>query len=424
MNEDFLHYVWKFQKFTSTQLQTEHGEPLQILEVGQHNVDAGPDFFFGKVAIAGQVWVGTIEIHLQSSHWYSHQHERDPRYDSVVLHVVWEHDMDIKRSDESIIPTLELKGLVSGQIITKYQKLFSKEHRWIQCEAEFAEVDSFVVENWLDRLFFERLEDKSEDILKQLSERKKNWEAVLFHRLCKSFGLKVNATSFESISASIPHRVLLKVKRDGKDLEALLLGQAGLLKADYLDPYHQELKEKHLFLCAKFGISNLGVATPKFFRLRPPNFPSIRLAQLAALLHRRPNLFSELLEASSLLEYYELFDLSASSYWDTHYNFGVVSKNRKKRLSKPFIDLLLLNTVLPLKYCHGVSHGKDMSEETLQLVQALPMETNRVVQDFLKLRSFEGNAAVSQSLLQLKQHYCDRYRCLHCAIGNAFLKQT
>jgi len=424
MNEDFLHYVWKFQKFTSTQLQTVDRDPIQILEVGQHNLDAGPDFFFGKVVIGGQVWVGTIEIHLQSSHWYGHQHEKDPRYDSVVLHVVWEHDMDIKRSDETIIPTLALKGLVSVQIVNKYRKLFSNEHRWIQCEAEFPEVDSFVVGNWLDRLFFERLENKSESILKQLAECKTNWEALLFDRLCKNFGLKVNAASFESISASIPHRVLRKVQRNFTELEALLLGQAGLLEADYVDPYQQELKEKHLFLCAKFGISNQGVAVPKFFRLRPPNFPSIRLAQLAALFYKRPSLFSELLEASSLTEYYELFDVCASSYWDTHYNFGVVSKNRRKRLSKPFVDLLVINTVLPLKHSHAVFHGKDTSEELLQLAQSLPMESNRVVHRFLKFRSFENNATVSQSLLQLKQHYCDRYRCLHCAIGNALLKQT
>lgn len=423
MNEDFLHFVWKFQKFSTIHLFTVQDESLQILDVGQHNFDAGPDFFFGKIVIDGQVWAGTIEIHLQSSNWYTHRHEVDKRYDSVILHVVWEHDMDIRRSDETLIPTLELKHCVDGQVLQNYQKLFSSKQLWINCENQFAKVDEFVVQHWLERLYLERLEDKSKLILNQLAVCANDWEAVLFQLLCKNFGLKVNGDAFLSLAQSLDYKVVKKSKQKLLTLEALLMGQAGLLSKEKPDTYFLELSKSYTHAQVKFGLSNLGVARPKFFRLRPSNFPTVRLSQLANLMYQRPHLFSELISASSLPEFYALFDVSASVYWDTHYNFGVDSAKRKKKLTKPFVDLLLINTVIPLKHCHALSQGKDISEEIIQLATSIKGEENTVVLKYRSLRDFQDHALVSQGLLQLKNKYCSKNECLKCAIGNYVLKQ-
>jgi len=423
MNEDFLHFVWKFQKFSSIHLQTVQNESLQILEVGRHNFDAGPDFFFGKVAVDGQVWAGTIEIHIQSSHWYIHKHEVDRSYDTVVLHVVWIHDMDIRRSDETIIPTLELKDCVDTQLLQRYQKLFSSKQLWINCENQFGKVDAFIINNWLDRLYLERLEDKSKLILEQLENCTNDWEAVFFRLLSKSFGLKVNGDSFLSIALSLDYKVVRKSRQSLLTLEALLMGQAGLLSSQKLDAYAIELTKSYAYSRVKFGLSNSNVVSPKFFRLRPPNFPTIRLSQLANLMHQRPHLFSELMATQSLAEFYKLFDVSASSHWDTHYNFEVVSAKRQKRVTKSFIDLLLINTVIPLRHCHAMSHGRDASEEIIQLASAIKPEENTIVRKYKHLRDLGNSALESQALLQLNNNYCKKNKCLQCAVGNSLLKQ-
>lgn len=423
MNEDFLHFVWKFQKFSSIHLQTVQNESLQILDVGRHNFDAGPDFFFGKVVIDGQVWAGTIEIHIQSSHWYTHKHEVDKSYDTVVLHVVWMHDMDIRRSDETIIPTLELKDCVDTQVLQRYQKLFSSRQLWINCENQFGMVDPFVINNWLDRLYLERLEDKSKLIVAQLENCANDWDAVFFRLLSKSFGLKVNGDSFLSIALSLDYKVVRKSRQRLLTLEALLFGQAGLLSNERLDAYAMTLNKNYEHSRVKFGLSNTGVAAPKFFRLRPPNFPTIRLSQLANLMHQRPHLFSELMATQSLTEFYKLFDVSASSYWDTHFNFEVVSAKRQKRLTKSFIDLLLLNTVIPLKHCHAMRQGRDVSEEIIRLANSIKPEENTIVKKYKHLRDLGNSALESQALLQLNNNYCKKNKCLQCAVGNSLLKQ-
>jgi len=422
MNEDFLHYVWKFQKFSSQGLITTQGEPIQVLTVGTHNFNAGPDFLCGQVVIDEQLWAGAIEMHLQSSHWYTHRHEKDTNYDNVILHVVWEHDVDIRRSDETIIPTLELKGSVATQVVSNYQKLFFNNSHWINCEHQFAKVDEFVVKNWLDRLFLERLEQKSQLILDQLAASKNNWEEVLFRLLCKNFGLKVNGASFLSIAQSIDYKVIKKSRQRLIDIEALLMGQANLLEGTSMDLYHRQLKNSYAYSKAKFGISNDGVVPPKFFRLRPPNFPTIRLSQFAMLLHHQPHLFSEIISTKNDQEFYNLFSVRASEYWDSHYNFEVTSAQRKKKLTKKFMDLLLINTVIPLKHSYAVYQGKDNSEEIIQLATVLKAEENSIVKKYRSLRDFKNNALESQGLLQLKNNYCDKNKCLQCAVGNELLK--
>lgn len=421
MKEDFLHYVWKFQKFSTSRLQTMAGQALSVLKPGIHNMNSGPDFFNAQLQIDGQSWAGNVEIHVKSSDWYAHGHEKDSAYDSVILHVVWLHDVEVLRASGQAIPVLQLQGFVEAMAVTNYKKLLAKGNKWINCEPYFASIDTFTLHNWLEKMYVERLELKSTFVFEQLVQYHNHWEAVLFQFLFKSFGLKVNGASFLSIATSIPFSVVAKCRNTPHRLEALFYGQAGLLTTELQDEYSQNLLKEYNYLRHKFKISNQAVITPSFFRLRPPNFPTLRLSQLAALYSQHTHLFSSIITATSKEEFYSLFDVKASAYWDTHYNFGVPSAKRVKKLTKKFIDLLLINTVLPIKFCYAVQQGRDRIEDLLQLARSISEEENTVIKKFNTLRRVATQALESQALLQLKEHYCDRNRCLDCGIGNKIL---
>ncbi|MCK5401879.1 MAG: DUF2851 family protein, partial [Flavobacteriaceae bacterium] len=306
MQEDFLHYLWKHKKINRTNLKTTNGELISIVVVGQHNLNSGPDFFAAQIKIDGQLWAGNVEIHVKASDWFVHNHETDMAYDNVILHVVWDYDTDIYRKGNTMIPTLELKQYVTKKALQNYQKLFSKTQKWINCENDFETVDDFMIQNWLERLYFERLKRKSHDIEKLLKISKNNWEAVLFKMLAKNFGLKVNGEAFLSISNSFDFSVLRKVQSKQPCLEALFFGQAGLLEDDNQDVHYLKLAIEYQFLKQKFNLTNQGVLPLQFFRLRPPNFPTIRLSQLASLYHQYQNLFSIIIKTNSIQDLYKL----------------------------------------------------------------------------------------------------------------------
>lgn len=421
MKEDFLHYVWKFQKFDGSDFYTSNNEKLHIRNQGSHNLDSGPDFFNSQLEIDGQLWAGNVEIHIKSSDWYAHHHETDPAYDNVILHVVWHHDADIFRRDGTPIPTFIIKNLTPKNTLEQYQKLFSKEKKWINCENDFASVDDFIIQNWLERLYFERLQKKQVFLLKELESSNNHWEALLFRILCKNFGLKINGDSFFSISKSVDFSVIKKCSQDQQDLEALLMGQAGMLEGEKEDWYFKTLKSQYEYLRHKFDLRNEGVIAPKFFRLRPPNFPSIRLAQLAMLYAENNQLFSQVISIDSTKGFYELFNVCASEYWNTHYNFGVSSFERRKTLTNKFVDLLLINTIIPLKFSYALQQGRDASEEILNLASEISSEENSIVKKFNSLKKVATNAYQSQALLELKSEYCDKNKCLQCAIGNTIV---
>lgn len=421
MNEDFLHFAWKFQKFDVSGFYTSTNEKLHIINQGSHNLNSGPDFFNAQIELDHQLWAGNVEIHIKSSDWYAHGHETDSAYDSVILHVVWEHDVEIFRKDGSVIPTFVIKKHIPKNTLAQYQKLFSNEKKWINCESDFESVDDFVIENWLERLYFERLQKKEELILKELEDTQNHWESLLFRMLCKNFGLKVNGDSFFSIAKSIYFSVVKKCSQNTQELEALLMGQACLLDDDKEDGYFKTLKTNYDYLKHKFGLQNENVIVPKYFRLRPPNFPTIRLAQLAMLYNKRSNLFSKVIEAENVQDFYDLFVVETSEYWDDHYNFGVSSSNRKKKITKSFVDLLIINTIIPIKFCYARQQGRDVSEDILKLASEIASEENSIVKKFNSLKNISKNAYQSQALLQLKNEYCDKNRCLQCAVGNSIL---
>lgn len=421
MQEDFLHYVWKHKKFTTPSLLTTSGELVTLVNVGQHNDHSGPDFFNAQLGIAGQLWAGNVEIHIKSSDWYVHNHEADAAYDNVILHVVYEHDTEIFRKDNTVIPTLELKKFISKELLDNYQNLFSNPNKWINCENDFSSVDDFVRDNWLENLYFERLERKSKAIESMLVLSKNDWEAVLFRLLAKNFGLKVNGEAFLSMANSFDFSIVRKTRNEPDLLEALFFGQAGILEDDIQDVYYKKLSKDYQFLKQKFSLFNSHVTPLQFFRLRPPNFPTIRLSQLATIYHKEPNLFSKIISATSINELRTILKVSTSSFWSDRYTFGKVSKSSKKTLTDSFIDLLLINTILPLKFCYSRHHGQSVDEVILSIVQEIDSENNSIVNTFNSIKRISKSALQSQALIQLKTEYCTKNKCLQCAIGNSLL---
>ena len=425
MKEDFLHYLWKFKKFNFLNVLTTQGEKLEILQSGLHNTDfSGPDFFNAKIKIGAQTWAGNIEIHLKSSDWYAHNHQNDKSYDSVILHVVWEHDVEVFRNDKTEIATLQLKEYCNLQILKNYQKLLHSTQKWINCEKDFAIFNNFQLNNWLEKLYIERLEAKSVVIFERLKATDNDWEAVLFQLLCKNFGLNKNGAAFLELAQSIPFSIIRKLENT-LQLEALLMGQGNLLIEDKEDVYYQQLQKEYNFLQYKYSLTPICQNSIQFFRLRPSNFPTIRLSQLIQLYKENQHLFSQVKEVKTLEEYYNLFKINTSTYWETHYSFGKESKKVTKNTTKSFINLLVINTLLPLQFAYQKYIGKDNIDHLLTVLKELKAEDNSVIKKFNDLRKNTANNALdSQALLQLKSFYCDNNKCLQCELGASLLQST
>ena len=423
MKEDFLHYLWKFKKFDTLNLKTSNEEEITIVSVGQYLELAGPDFFNAQITIGNQKWAGNVEIHLKSSDWYIHNHEQDSGYENVILHVVWEHDTEVFRSNNSEIPVLELQKYVDSDTIDNYQSLMAPKS-WIFCEKQIKEVNEFVFKNWQERMFFERLERKSKPIFDLLEQTNHDWEAVLFCLLAKNFGLNTNGEIFFKIAKSIPFSVIRKESFEVENLEALIFGTAGLLDAEKEDNYFKDLKFRYFYLLHKYQLEKACVEPVQFFKHRPDNFPTIRLSQLANLYHTEQNLFSKISTLNSLKNCYKLFQVSASDYWLNHYQFDRESPNKKKKLSKSFIDLIVINTIIPLQFAFAKSQGKEISEDLICLLNEISAEKNAVIDKFDSFGIVSKNAFDSQSLLQLKNEYCIKSKCLECAIGMELLKNN
>ena len=422
MKEEFIHYLWKFQKFNTLDLKTTVGELISIVSVGQYLELSGPDFFNAQIIIGNQKWAGNIEIHLKSSDWYLHHHENDSAYDNVILHVVWKHDTEIFRRNNIEIPVLELQSYVDTKLLTSYQALRSPKS-WIYCENQIGVFSDFTLNNWLERLFFERLERKSKPILALLEQTNSDWEAVLFLLLAKNFGLNTNGDSFFTIANAIPFSVIRKESYDLKNLESLFFGMAGLLSDEFEDTYVAELQFRYHYLANKYQLEEPLIQKVQCFKHRPDNFPTIRLAQLAALYHSNQSLFSNLIEIRSVKEIYITLSIVPSHYWLTHYQLDRLSPHKKKQLSKSFIDLIIMNTIALLQFAFAKSQGREITEEIIQLLIDIKAEKNVILDKFNLVGIVARNAFESQSLLQLKNEYCNKSNCLQCAIGVELLQQ-
>lgn len=423
MKEDFLHYLWKFRKFDNLNLKTAQNESITIIKPGDYLELSGPDFFNALIKIGDQKWAGNVEIHLKSSDWYLHNHEKDPAYENVILHVVWENDTAIFRENNTEIPVLILKDYVSQEIIENYYALVSPK-TWISCERQLNEIDDFVFKNWQERLFFERLERKSLFVYELLEETNQDWEAVLFCMLAKNFGLNTNGNSFLQIAKSIPFSIIRKESFEAGSLEALFLGTAGLLDGEKEDVYFKDLKFKYFFLLHKYQLVKTHVDPVLFFKLRPDNFPTIRLSQLAELYHKHQNLFSKIIALKSAKEVYNLLNVSSSEYWKNHYQFDKESSKKAKPLSKSFLDLIIINTIIPIQFAYSNTIGEFVTEDLIDFMIEVASEKNAVIDKFNSFGIKSVNAFESQSLLELKNEYCNNKACLKCAVGIELLKKN
>jgi hypothetical protein len=423
MKEDFLHFVWQYKKFNFTNLYSVDGKQISIVNTGQYLQKAGPDFFNAQLIIDNQKWAGNVEIHLKSSDWYVHHHETDLNYDNVVLHVVWEHDTDVFRKNNTAIPVVELKKYVSPEIVANYHKLTTPKS-WINCENEIKTIDDFTMNNWQELLFIERLQNKSLEINHLLLESTNDWEAVFYCLLAKSFGLNTNGISFLNLMKSIPFSMIRKESHDIKNLEALFFGRLGLLDDNKEDVYFNDLKKQWNYLAHKYSLKQKIPEPIQFFKHRPDNFPTIRLAQLAQLIHLNKQLFQKCLLANSVKELYSLFNVNTSYYWKNHYIFDRESPPKNKSLSKNFIDLIILNCIVPIKFCYAMKNGNTNIEELISLVSEIASEKNSIIDKFKKAGINSGNSFQSQALLQLKKEYCNYNKCLNCEIGQKLINFT
>ncbi|MFD2568211.1 DUF2851 family protein [Pseudotenacibaculum haliotis] len=422
MKEDFLHYLWRYQLFDVSSLKTTNNQPLSIIRSGLHNEDSGPDFLNARIYLEGQMWVGNVEIHIRSSDWYYHQHENDENYDAVLLHVVWQHDVEVFMKNNKPIPTLELRHFVNDSIVKNYQRLQGRSPQWIPCDTQIDKIDSFVMNNWLERLYIERLERKSIDVKEQLKKTDNDWEAVLFLLLSKNFGLNKNGEAFLDMASSIPFSVVRKESCHEERLYALFFGQAGFLEEEIEVSYHQKLKEEYKYLKHKHQLKPIPKKLFQFFRMRPSNFPTIRLAQLSALYTKNRSLFADLMACKQVEDFYKLFAIELADFWKTHYTFTKESKTSHKKLTTSFVDLLIINTIIPLKFSYQKSLGKLNEEELIELLKKVRPEKNSIVEKFKSLKLEVEDAFTTQALLELKNNYCAKKRCLQCAIGNQLIR--
>jgi hypothetical protein len=423
MTEEFLYYVWQYNLFSKTALFTSDNQEIIILKSGIQNKNSGPDFLNAQLKIDNQLWAGNVEMHVKSSDWYLHNHEEDTNFDAVILHVVWENDAVVFMKNNKPLPTFEIKNFVDEKLLSNYNSLIYNKQNWIPCENQIKNVGDFLINNWLERLYFERLEQKSVFIKEVLKQANNDFEAVLFQLLAKNFGLKVNGDSFLQLAKSIDFSVVRKERFDKQKLTALFFGQAGFFEEDVQNDYFSLLKSEYEYLKHKYNLHSIPNKNFQFFRMRPQNFPTIRIAQLASLFFTHQNLFSKLMSIDKKEDFYKLFSFDIQEFWKTHYTFESESKKSAKKLSKSFIDLLLINTIVPLKFVYLQSRGSVDEEEILQLVRQIPSEKNSIIDQFSKLKMTSKNALESQALLELKNNYCTKKRCLQCAIGNNLLKR-
>lgn len=421
MTEKLLQYLWNFKIFKNFDFQDVQGNSLEILDFGKWNHDSGPDFLFAKMKTKDLVLVGNIEIHAKSSDWIFHNHSTDKAFGNIILHVVYQHDVEIEEFTKQNIPTLELKDHIDENILWKYESLL-KENQFVPCEKIF-EKDKIPF-NFYEETLLKKLDQKSTEIDKSLKRNKNNYEAVLFQNLAYAFGLKANAQIFKQMAESIDFLVVQKICRNQNQLEALLFGKANWLE----NPEDEQMKiwkREFDFVKAKFQINNLKF-NPKFLRLRPPNFPTIRFSQLANLYQKEQNLFSKIMNAKNTKEILKIFEgIKASEYWDTHFNFGKTSSvEGEKFLTKDFIELVIINSILPLKYAYHKNNDEEIADQVLDFYKNISAEKNTIIDGWKNLGLKINNALESQAFIFQYKNFCNTKNCLNCAIGLKLLRDT
>ncbi|RYY84609.1 MAG: DUF2851 family protein [Chitinophagaceae bacterium] len=420
MTERLFHFLWQFGYFNAGPLSTDFGEPIQIIDRGHYNQNEGPDFLEARIRIGPALLAGSVELHLRTSDWDRHKHSGDPNYRNVILHVVYEHD---RPTADPTLPVLELQPHISTLLLERYEQLLQQEG-FIPCEKEALLVSELVWTSWKDRLLVERLLEKTGRITALLAEARNDWEEVFWWLLARNFGMTVNADAFEEVARSLPATLLLRYRSSIHALEALLMGQANLLHGHLQEDYPKLLQREYRYLQKLHPLPQVHRAV-HFLRMRPPAFPTVRLAQLAALWQREQHLFPRLLEAEDATEVREWFSGPANDYWHYHYRFDEESDFAPKKPGAAFLESLFLNTLIPVLFAYGHLLGRpELKEKALRWLRGFPAEDNKIIQRFGAAGITAAGAADGQALLFLEKNYCRQKRCLDCAIGCALLKRT
>lgn len=423
MRERLLHFVWQMQYYNKGTLLTDQEEPLVIIHPGQMNPNQGPDFLDAHIKIGDTTWVGNIEIHVNASHWKFHQHDDDVHYQNVILHVVWENDYEVKYKSGHPIPILSLNNRVSKLLLGQYEFLMNSPTH-IPCAGFLSTVSDLVWSSWKTRLVAEKLERKTSVIALYLRQSNQNWETVFWWMLARNFGVSVNKNNFEMIARSIPVSVLARHKTQIHQLECFLFGQAGLLDTNFEEDYPIMLQKEYRFYKKKYSFAPVH-APPKFHRIRPNNFPTIRLAQLAMLIHQSSHLFSRFTEAQSLKEVKQLLFVNANDYWYYHYVFDQKTSFKKKPMGAQMINNIIINTVIPMLFAYGHLEAKPAYKtKALSWIEETTAETNSILKEWESLGVANNTAFHSQALTELTMQYCLQKKCLSCAIGSHVLKRS
>jgi hypothetical protein len=422
INEALLQYAWKLRNFDQKNLLSTAGETLEIVHPGEQNTDSGPDFFNARIRIGQTLWAGNVEVHVCASDWKRHRHPGDSAYEQVILHVVYDEDEEIFSKAGNPYPTLELKQRISSELISRY-KGFRNHTGWIPCGLQASQVSQIVFESWLERVLIERLSHKAARIRETLDRNHSDWEATFYIYLARNFGFKVNAIPFELLARSLPLTILLRYRDNLFQLEALLFGQAGLLNTHFSEQYAQRLQSEYQFLAKKHTLIPLDGYLWKFLRLRPLNFPTVRIAQFAKLISEADKLFARVIEHPNPEGLKELFRCGTSEFWHTHYHFEKSAPQGERLLGKESVENILLNTVAPFLFVYGKSQGEDeAAERAMNLLSALEPENNTIIRSWKICGLEASDAGRSQALLELKEGYCSKKKCLDCGIGRFLLK--
>lgn len=415
MHEDFLQFAWLHHYFEGDALVADTNETVAVVGVGEPNTDSGPDFFNACIKLNGIAWCGNVEIHVSSSDWYRHGHHTDDAYNNVVLHVVKHHDKSCYTAQGRLIPTVELPYF-SG-IYERYEHLMQMES-WIACAPYINMVSDLEWHSWNDALVVERLQRKTEHWQTLLKSVDNHLEEAFYIHLVRSLGMNTNGQPFEMLARATPLRILARQRNNLLQLEAMLFGQAGMLEQTLGDEYYQHLRKEYLHLHRKYKLESIPSHLWKFMRLRPVNFPTIRIAQLAVLIFQSSHLIDKILATDTLKGFEQLFDVAASDYWNTHYRFMKNSSFKRKRMGQKMLHAILINTVVPFLFMYAQHMGSQQyRQRAMQLLQMLPPEDNSTIVHWQELGLHVSSAMDTQGLLQLKKHYCNQKKCLSCRIG-------
>jgi hypothetical protein len=419
MTEEFLHFVWKYGLFDRTGLLADTGESVEVIRLGEHNPDAGPDFLNARIRIGGTLWAGNVELHIRSSDWFAHGHHTDPAYDNVILHVVHQYNRIVTRTDAAVIPSVRLP--VGAELYERYRTLIARKGR-IACEDRMPLTDPFIRESWLHALAVERLSEKAGFVTGLLHHYRGDWEETLYVALARAFGFGINATPFEMTARALPLAVIRRHSHNRLQTEALLMGQAGFLKPDQPEGgYAWRLHKEYRYLAAKYTLSPVDPGLWKFLRMRPMNFPTVRLAMFADLMHT-PAHFSRIVSCREISDLRRIFSIGAHGFWNVHYTFEKVSEPGGKMLGEEAFQSIVINAVIPVLFQYGNMEGKEeLKERALGWLGSLPAERNRIVGDFARCGLGSSSALHSQAVLQLWKMYCSRKRCLSCTLGSQWI---